>query len=117
MYLDEIRDYCLTKVGAYEDLPFGPGTLTMKVKAKIFVFIPLDSVECQFAIKGYPDRLVDLREQFEDIKSGPYLNPRHWVSVHCTGSVPDSLIRDCIDMSYELVVKGLTAQQRVELGR
>lgn len=116
MYLDDIRDYCLSKIGVYEDLPFGPGTLTMKVKAKIFVFIPLEEMVCQFAVKGYPDTLLALREQYEDITTGPYLNPRHWTTVKCTGSVPDALIRECIDTSYALVVKGLTAQQRLELG-
>lgn len=117
MYLDDIRDYCLSKTGAYEDLPFGPSILTMKVKAKVFAFIPLEEIGCQIAIKGNPDTLMALREQYMDITTGPYLNPRHWTTIHCNGSVPDALIKECIDTSYALVVKGLTAKQRLELGR
>lgn len=115
MQIDEIRDHCLAKRGAYEETPFGPQTVTFKVMGKIFLFLPLDVVEPQCAIKGDPERWVELREQYDDIDTGPYLNKKHWSRVATAGSVPKPLVKELIDQSYELIVKGLTKAQRTEL--
>lgn len=40
---------------------------------------------------------------------------RHWITVDLKGSVPESLIRELIDDSYELVVKGLRKKDREAL--
>ena len=115
MQIDEIREYCLAKRGVYEETPFGPQTLTFKVMEKIFLFLPLDEVQPKCSIKGDPDRWVELREQYSEIYTGPYLNKKHWSLIECDGAVPDKLLYELIDRSYELVVKGLTKKQRDEL--
>lgn len=115
MYTDDVRHRCLAKQGAYEDSPFGPDTLTIKVMGKIFAFLPLDVIPGIVAIKGDPDRLIVLREEYEDVTTGRYLNPKHWTRIMLTGNVPDAIICELIDRSYELVVRGLTKAQRSEL--
>jgi YjbR len=45
-----------------------------------------------------------------------HLNRRHWNTVVLDGSVPDQLLRDLIEDSYDLVVAGLPLAQRERLG-
>lgn len=115
MLLDHARERALVKLGAYEDLPFGPDTLTIKVMGKIFLFIALDEIPAVVSVKGDPDRLAELREIYDSVTTGPYLKAKHWTRIILDGTVPDSIIAELIDRSYELVVKGLTQAQRAEL--
>ncbi len=115
MLLDHVRDRALAKPGAYEDMPFGPDTLTIKVMGKIFLFVSLDEIPVAVSVKGDPDRLAELREMYDGVTTGPYLNPKHWTRIILDGTVPDGIIGEFVDRSYELVVKGLTRAQRAEL--
>ncbi len=56
-----------------------------------------------------------LREQYNDIIPGYYMNKIHWNSVNMDGVVPDEILRDMIDKSYKLVFKGLTKKLQHEI--
>ena len=112
---DRLRAYAAQKAGATEDLPFGPSTCTMKVCGKIFLFIPLDVDDVRCALKSDPDRLLELRERYADVVSGPYLDARHWATLICNGEIPDAEIYAAIDHSYDCVVRRLTVKQRATL--
>jgi len=56
-----------------------------------------------------------LREQYEDIKPGYYMNKMHWNSVNLDGCVPDELLRDMARKSYRLVLGGLSKKMQKEL--
>ena len=58
-----------------------------------------------------------LREQYNDITPGYYMNKIHWNSVNMDGVVPDEVLRDMIDKSYKLVFKGLTQKLQHEITR
>ncbi len=114
MYIDEFRDYCLAKPGVTEDTPFGPDTLVLKVMNKVFAITGI--VEFEFInLKCDPERAADLREQYEGIRPGWHMNKTHWNSVFVDGSVPESLIRELIDHSYELIASSLSKKLREEL--
>ncbi|MFZ4544275.1 MAG: MmcQ/YjbR family DNA-binding protein [Saprospiraceae bacterium] len=115
MNIENITDYCLMKKGVKEDFPFDEVTMTMKVMGKIFAFIPLDVSQLTISLKCDPDRALDLREQYEEIEGAFHLNKKHWNSVNCEGSLSDKLIKELIDHSYELVVKGLKKSEREAL--
>lgn len=112
---DRLRAYAAQKAGVTEDLPFGPSTCTMKVCGKIFLFIPLDVDDVRCALKSDPDRLLELRERYADVVSGPYLDARHWATLICNGEIPDAEIYAAIDHSYDCVVRRLTVKQRATL--
>lgn len=116
-HLDDVRSRAMSKPGAMEDTPFGPDTLTIKVMGKIFLFISLDEIPATIAVKGDPDRLATLREQYDGVTTGPYLNPKHWTRVILDGSVPDAVIAELVDRSYELVVKGLRKADKALLAQ
>ncbi len=112
---DRLRAYAAKKAGVTEDLPFGPSTCTMKVCGKIFLFIPLDVDDVRCALKSDPDRLLEIRERYADVVSGPYLDARHWATLICNGEIPDAEIYAAIDHSYDCVVRRLTVKQRATL--
>ena len=104
MYLDEIRDYCLSKSGAEETLPFGSDTLVYKVNGKIFLLTGFDSDPVQFNVKCDPDKAVELREAFSDcILPGYHMNKKHWNTVLVNGTLSGKQLRAMIDESYDLV--------------
>ncbi|HEU4718232.1 MAG TPA: MmcQ/YjbR family DNA-binding protein, partial [Bacteroidia bacterium] len=46
---------------------------------------------------------------------GYHSNKKHWNTITADGSVPDKLLREWIDHSYELVVNALPKKLRAEL--
>jgi len=114
IYLDEFREYCLSKPGVTESTPFGPDTLVFKVMNKMFAVTGIDEFE-YVNLKCDPERAVELREQWAGIKPGWHMNKQHWNSVFTNGSVPDKMILELTDHSYELVVASLPKKVRVEL--
>lgn len=110
--LVDIYDYCITKPGTTEDLPFGPTPLVYKVAGKIYLFVGNDEYPPTIAVKGAPEDIAQLREQYSSVFAGPYLNAKHWTTIRLTGEVPDDVVRSLIDTSYALVVKGLPRAKR-----
>ena len=105
MSIEDIRDYCLSKSGAEETLPFGPDTLVFKVNNKIFLLLSLDGEDLQFNVKCDPDLAMELRENHDCVQPGYHMNKKHWNTIIVDGSVKRSLLREWIDHSYELVSK------------
>ena len=50
------------------------------------------------------------------ITPGYHLNKRHWNTVVVDGSVPERLLRDMVEDSYDLVVESLPKRIRDDLG-
>ncbi|HCD43457.1 MAG TPA: DNA-binding protein [Lachnoclostridium sp.] len=68
------------------------------------ITLKLEPVEGQF-----------LRQQYEDIIPGYYMNKVHWNSIKADGNVPDDLLKDLLEKSYRLVLAGLTKKKQSEL--
>jgi predicted DNA-binding protein (MmcQ/YjbR family) len=107
-----IREYCLSKPGSSEDMPFGEETLVIRVGPKIFALIDLVEVPTTINLKCDPERAEELRERFEAVRPGYHMNKRHWNTVTIDGTVPLNELRAMIDHSYELVARGLTKAER-----
>lgn len=106
MDFEAFVNYCLRKKAVRDDFPFDKNTLVFKVKGKMFALADVDLFE-SINLKCDPGRAVELREQFEGITPGYHMNKRHWNTVLTDGSVPDKLLYELIDHSYELVVSSL----------
>ncbi|MBK8953878.1 MAG: MmcQ/YjbR family DNA-binding protein [Chitinophagaceae bacterium] len=103
MNIETIREYCLSKPGAEETLPFGPDTLVYKVAGKIFLLMGLDSEDLSFNVKCNPDKALELREDFPCVLPGYHMNKKHWNTIVVDGSVSVKQLKEWIDHSYELV--------------
>ena len=115
MHIEELRDYCLSKKGVEEFMPFGPETLVFKVMGKIFLLVGLDNNPIQFNVKCSPDKAIELRETYSSVIPGYHMNKQHWNTIICDGSVNSKLIFSWIDDSYNLVEDSLTKKLKSEL--
>ncbi len=116
MTLPDLIEHCLAKKGAEETTPFGPDVLVYKVCGKMFALTVPDDVPPRVNLKCDPDRALELRDKYDAIIPGYHMNKRHWNTVCLDGTLPDDLVRDLIDHSYDLVVSGLKKVDRGRLG-
>jgi len=114
MNIEELREYCLQKNGVTESFPFGDQTLVFKVGDKIFLLAGLEEGN-RFNAKSDPERAIELRELYDEVKPGYHMNKRHWNTVYMDGHLPDKLLREIIDHSYDLIFKKLPKKVQDEI--
>lgn len=103
MHIESLRDYCLSKPGTTEELPFGPDTLVFKINGKIYLLTGLNSERLSFNVKCDPQKAIELREEYPTVLPGYHMNKKHWNTVIADGSVPDNRLKEWIDHSFDLV--------------
>jgi predicted DNA-binding protein (MmcQ/YjbR family) len=114
MDIEEIRAYCLSKKGTEESFPFDDTTLVIKVGGKIFILISLDG-DCWMNLKCDPVGAVELREAYPAVTPGYHMNKKHWNTIVLDGSLPQSLIKEMTDHSYDLVFQSLPVRLQLEI--
>lgn len=122
----QLRKICLSFPGAYEDYPFGAETSVFKVRAsvaggarheaKLFALSSMDESDFYVNLKCEPSLAVQLRAVHPAITGAWHMNKTHWNGVRLDGSLPDGMIRDMVEDSYDLVVSGLSRKQQEQLG-
>ena len=116
MDLPDAIAHFLAKPGCEETTPFGPDVLVYKVAGKMFALSVPDHFPSRINIKCDPERAVLLRDEHHAITPGYHMSKKHWNTVVLDGSLPSDLVRELIDHSYDLVVKGLPRAARANLG-
>jgi predicted DNA-binding protein (MmcQ/YjbR family) len=118
MNLETYYDYCLSKKGVTEHFPFDEETLVFKVGGKMFALSSLIEWEKgnpSVNLKCNPEYAEELRAEYDDIKPGWHMSKIHWNTIKINREVPDSLIKELIDHSYDLVFKSLTKKIQLEV--
>lgn len=119
MNIEEFRNYCITKKGVTEELPFDNNTLVFKVMGKMFALSSLKGWEEgteSVNLKCDPDRALELRGEYQSINPGYHMNKKHWNTVQLhNGELSDAFVKQLIDHSYDLVVSTLTKKLKDEL--
>ena len=59
---------------------------------------------------------MQLRASYPCVAPGYHLNKRHWNTVTLDGSLPDAMVRDMVEDSYDLIVAAMPRRVREELG-
>ncbi|ARE76574.1 MmcQ/YjbR family DNA-binding protein [Streptomyces sp. NPDC059558] len=115
----QLRAFCLGFNAAVEEFPFTPETSVFKVLGKVFALSALDGEPLKVNLKCDPELAVRLREEHEAIVPGYHMNKRHWNTVTVGGpdGLPDRLVRELVEDSYDLVVAGLPRAERLRLDR
>ena len=121
-----LRGICLGFPGSFEDYPFGPDIAVFKVRAavaggarhqaKVFALSMLDAEDFSVSLKCDPALAEQLRAAHPEITGAWHLNKRHWNGVRLDGELPDGMVRDMVEDSYDLVVATLTRAQQLQLG-
>lgn len=116
MNIEVYRNYCLSKKGVTEEIPFPrlPNTLVFKVLGKMFTATNIDTF-ASFSIKCHPETIEELRATYPAMKPPSYMSKNHWSSVLMDGSISDKLLYEWLDISYRLVVKKLPKSMKLEL--
>jgi predicted DNA-binding protein (MmcQ/YjbR family) len=113
-----LRALCLSFNAVVEDFPFNPDTSVFKVLGKMFALTNLGARPLTVNLKCDPEDAVRLREEHAGlIVPGYHMNKRHWNTVAVDGSLPDRLVRELVEDSYDLVVAGLPRAERLRLDR
>jgi predicted DNA-binding protein (MmcQ/YjbR family) len=111
-----LEEYCLQKTGSLKDYKEEWEATRFLLKGKMFALLGCNkNGEEIITLKLHPENGQLLREQFEDITPGYYMNKTHWNSVDLNGDVPDEVLKEMLDESYSLIRSGLPAKIRSEL--
>lgn len=113
-----VRAYCIDLPDVREEYPFDsvPKVCTFKVSGKIFLLSALTGpLPLQISVKCDPEIALALRATYPAIVPGYHLNKRHWNTVTIDGTVPDDLVLEMIQDSFDLVVDKLPKHQRIRL--
>ncbi|MDQ1038735.1 putative DNA-binding protein (MmcQ/YjbR family) [Streptomyces sp. V3I8] len=114
----ELRTLCLSFDAAVEEFPFTPETSVFKVLGKMFALSSLETRPLKVNLKCDPEDAVRLRGEHEGlIAPGWHMNKRHWNTVTADGALPDRLVRELVEDSYDLVVAKLPRAERLRLDR
>jgi predicted DNA-binding protein (MmcQ/YjbR family) len=112
-----LRRACLALPGAEETFPFGLETSVFKVGGKMFALSQLKAKSpLSISLKCEPELAEGLRAAHAAITPGYHLNKRHWNTVLLDGSVPERMVVEMIEDSYDLVVAKLPKSKQAELG-
>ncbi len=116
MDIESYRDYCLAKKGVEESIPFPklPDVLVFKVLGKMFTATDINTF-AGFSIKCVPETIDELRAEFPAKQKPSYFSKRHWSRVVMDGTIPDEILYQWLDISYDLVVKGFSKKVQREL--
>lgn len=113
MYIETIREYCLSLPMTTEDMAFGDDHLLLRVCNKIFACLGL--IDNDFLVlKADPEYAIELREHHPEIEPAWHWNKKYWIQLHLSGKLKDDLILSLIRHSYSEVVKKLPKKVRTE---
>ena len=118
MNLETFYEYCLSKKGVTEHFPFDEDTLVFKVGGKMFALSSLlqwEKGNPSMNLKCDPERAQELRAEYDAINPGFHMSKVHWNTIEVNQDVPDALLKELIDHSYELVFKSLTKKMQNEI--
>ena len=88
-----------------------------KVEGKLFAISALERSPLSVSLKCEPELAEQMRASFPDaVAPGYHLNKRHWNTVTLDGSVPDAMVRDMVEDSYDLIVAAMPRAVRERLG-
>ncbi|MHB8072787.1 MmcQ/YjbR family DNA-binding protein [Desulfosporosinus fructosivorans] len=116
MKYEWLDEYCLSKKGVQKDFKVEWNATRYLIGGKMFAMQGGDKEHKPIiTLKCDPLFTRSLRDQYQHIVPGYYMNKEHWNSLYLEGDVPDNVLRQMIDMSYELVLEKLSKKTVKEI--
>jgi len=106
MDIESYRIHCLSKKGVTEEFPFDENTLVFKVMGKMFALTDVDEF-ISINLKCDPEYAVELRDTYDSVLPGYHMSKKHWNTVLMDDSIPDKILLEWINNSYDLVISTL----------
>lgn len=104
-----LDSYLLQKKGVTKDHKQEWNWDRFMLSGKLFCAVCMDASGQPYYItlKLAPEKGDALRGLYEDILPGYYMNKVHWNSVKADGAVPEELLKEMLDESYDLILRSL----------
>lgn len=118
MSLQEFIEFMLTLGPVTYDTPFDEDTLVFRIGGKLFLltnFSDWESGEPKCNIKAKPEDVLEYIATYSFVNPGYHMNKKHWITVQLNETKNLNLIKTWIANSYNLVYKGLTVKQKLEI--
>ena len=118
MNIQQLYEFCLSRLAVTEHFPFDEDTLVFKVGGKMFALTSLKEWEKENAsinLKCNPEKALELRTEFEAINAGFHMSKTHWNTVDFNRDVSDKMIFELINHSYDLVFNSLSKKMQNEI--
>jgi predicted DNA-binding protein (MmcQ/YjbR family) len=113
MYIDQIRNYCLSKPFTEEGMPFDDDVLVFKVMGKMFALISISEPD-SINLKCDPEYAIELRERYNAVQPGYHMSKKYWNTVSLHDDLGTKEIKKLIDHSFDEVVKKLPKKLQAE---
>ncbi len=111
-----LEAYCTGKKGCESDYKEEWGARRYMLFGKMFALQGSDKEGTPIlTLKIEPSYGAQLRHEHEDIVPGYYMNKLHWNSVRLNGAVPEALLKEMIDESYDILRQSLPRKLQKEL--
>jgi predicted DNA-binding protein (MmcQ/YjbR family) len=111
-----IQAHCLAKKAAEEDYKQEWDAIRYTVRGKMFALVGNNGEGLPIiSVKHTPEHGEEWREKYKDIFPGYYLNKTHWSSVFLNGNVPETVLKQMLDESYELIFNALPKKIQNEI--
>ncbi len=81
----------------------------------MFALLDLSEDSRGISLKCDPELAIELRVQHSEVTPAWHFNKHHWNGIDLQGGVSDKQLKDWIDHSYDIVVKGLPKSDREAL--
>jgi len=111
----DIGTYCLGRNGVEKMYPFDKKTAVYKVGNKMFLLSNDESTEVRINLKCDPIYALELRSIYASVIPGYHMSKKHWNTVTCNKEIDDTLVKEWIDDSYDLVFGSLTKKLQNEM--
>ena len=109
--MTDVHAFCAALPEAVLTFPFGEETAVYRVGGKIFALTGVDRAT-SINLKAEPADVTGLVDTYDAIERGYHMNKKHWVTVQLDGDLPEGLLEELIEDSYDLIVDKLPAKDR-----
>jgi len=111
-----IHDYCLTKIGTECDFKEEWQATRYMIRGKMFAMRGGDKKGSPIiTVKLSPEFGAHLREEYDAIVPGYYMNKTHWNSLYLEADIPVSVLKTMLDQAHMLVLSSLSKKVRQEI--
>ena len=114
MHIEELRDFCLSLPLVEEKFPFDQETLVFYIAGKMFCLANINQFD-SVNVKCDPEKAIELREKFHAVLPGYHMNKKNWNTIKVNEDAQNTMIKDWIKDSYNLVILTLPKSKRPDL--
>lgn len=111
-----LEEYILSKPHAEFEYKETWDARLYRLESKIFaLLLRNDQDGTLLNLKCDPYLSLVYREQHPAVQPGWHMNKLHWISLKLSGHTPDTVCKELVDISYDLIWQGLPAKVRFSL--